>query len=96
LSDLPAQLLATLSPAAAVAARVWWGRLRESDRDEIIALCIPDGEPTGAPRVIGGRFVPSDDAAGWSEWMAAYFEDLIDRPDPALHEPPFFRTFHIG
>ena len=96
MNDIPPRLVAGLSPAAREAACAWWSRLAEDDRTEVVALCSAEGRPPGAPKVIGGCFLPDDEADGWSEWLAAYFEHLIAQPDPAVYEPPFIRSFRIG
>lgn len=96
MGEIPARLLADLSPASKEKVSIWWIQLEEADRIEVGALCDPDREVVGAPRTIGGRFLPDDGAAGWSEWMAALFEDLVAQPDPVFYEPPSFRFFHIG
>ncbi|MDB5388568.1 MAG: hypothetical protein JWM11_4214 [Planctomycetaceae bacterium] len=96
MGEIPVQLLEGLSLAAMVEARVWWARLADVDCFEVIALCSSDDAVIGAPKVFGGRFVPTDEAAGWAEWRAACFEDLIAQPDPMLYEPPYFRTIYIG
>src|SRR5262249_10852606 len=79
-------------------------------RSEVISLCdkrldfcffIPHqdaaeelrGDPL--PNVIGGRFVPSDEEAGWAEWRAEYFEYLLNHPEVVFREPQVVRTFHI-
>jgi hypothetical protein len=104
---LPPQLLTRLSLADAAAAEAWWAGLSEADHCEVASLCderqdrcffglAPFLDGVMPPVVVGGRFVPSDDAAGWSDWSAALFEHLVAQPDPMLYEPPFVRTFHIG
>ena len=45
--------------------------------------------------VIGGRFVPRDDSAGWVEWRAAYFKYLINHPELSFAKE-VQRTFYIG
>ena len=96
MNEIPAGLLEGLSLSAMVTARGRWVRLGETECAEIIALCVSEDVVSGLPKVIGGRFVPTDDAAGWDEWQAACFEDLISEPDPAFYEPLYFRTVYIG
>ena len=101
---LPAQLVEGLSAADRLAVEVWWAGLPDVARYEVEALCderldrcffgVGLGGPGDVvPRVIGGRFLPDDDAAGWEEWYAAYFDDLVNRSE---FEPMLVRTFYIG
>jgi hypothetical protein len=105
---MPPRLIAGLSPADAPAAEAWWSGLSEAARSDVVALwderqdrCFfglaPHRDGAVPPVVIGGRFVPrdDDDAAGWAEWQAEYFQYLLNHSE-VVFEPPVFRTFHIG
>jgi len=105
---IPPQLIAELSPSDVSAAEAWWAELSETARHEVVALwderqdlCFfglaPDRDGAAPPVVIGGRFVPrdDDDAAGWAEWYAEYFEYLLNHEE-MVYEPPVFRVFRIG
>jgi hypothetical protein len=94
--EIPGALLVGLTPSAADVARDWWDKLSDSARSDVIALYEPSPAPSAPHRIIGGRFLSDDEAAGWREWMAEYFEHLVAQPDPNLIEPPFIRPFYIG
>ena len=55
---------------------------------------VREDEAASVPIVIGGRFVASDEAAGWAEWHAELFDNLVCHPELLLE--PRRRTFHIG
>jgi hypothetical protein len=106
--SVPRQLIAGLSAAAHSAAEAWWAGLSEAARSEVVALwderqdlCFfglaPHRDVAAPPVVIGGQFVPrdDDDAAGWAEWYAEYFDYLLNHEE-LVYEPPVFRTFYIG
>jgi hypothetical protein len=96
MSDVPADLVLGLKQPVRDAATKWWNQLATDDRAAIIAISSTEYDPAVAPRIFGGRFIPSDEALGWSDWFAAYFEHLVANPDQIYREPPHFRTFHIG
>jgi hypothetical protein len=104
---IPARLLNRLSPGDAELIADWWAGLADSDRTEVVALCDarleecffgvpPADQEEVIPVVIGGRFVPGDDAAGWAEWHAELFDHLLCHPDLVFLVPPVDRKFHIG
>jgi hypothetical protein len=95
--DLPAQLREGLSTGDLRSVEQWWSALGETSRsdvarlwDERMDVClfgiVPEEPGASAPVVIGGRFVPRDDAAGWAEWHAAYFDHLINNPELVFDE----------
>jgi hypothetical protein len=103
----PAQLVADLSAAELNSIHDWWSGLPEESRLEIATLwderqdnCFFGVTTTGPgetlPRVIGGNFVPRDDAAGWNEWRREYFNYLFNHPELSYAVPMVVRTFHIG
>jgi hypothetical protein len=96
LRPLPTRLVRRLSDRDRAAAASWWAGLAAADRFAVAASCRPLRRRIGGHRVVGGRFVPRDDAAGWAEWEASRFDDLLCLPDRVFYEPPFVRTFHIG
>jgi hypothetical protein len=112
MSDLPADLLAALPPGAVEVARRWWSSLSEADQRRVAGLWderlevqffTPQPDDTGqvdcweqVPTVVGGRFVPRDDAWGLSEWGPGYFEHLLQHPELVIVWEPVGRTFHIG
>lgn len=95
-NEIPDNLLAELSPEDVADVHAWWAVVAEPDRVEVIALCSWRVRHSDDPMIRGGRFVPSDDAAGWSEWREAQFEYLIAHPDRVADEPIPLRTFYIG
>jgi hypothetical protein len=95
-TDIPSGLLVGLTPSAEDVARDWWNKLPDAARADVIALYEPPQAPNSPHRIIGGRILSDDEAAGWREWMAEYFEHLVAQPDSNLVDPPFIRTFYIG
>lgn len=86
-------------------AQTWWIGLSADDRDDLSRLCdarkevflfetFSDGDDR--PKVTGGKFIPHDDAVGFSEWGEDYFQYLLDHPELVLVFEPQMRTFHIG
>ena len=112
MDELPADLLAVLPDGSEEVARKWWESLSESDRRRTAELWderfevrffAPQADDAGrvddwdaVPRVTGGRFVPTDDTRGFSEWGPSYFEHLLQHPELVLAYEPVFRTFHMG
>jgi hypothetical protein len=107
MTEVPAQLISGLSAAEHDLVQGWWQKLPEDTRSEVATLwdkrqdeCffgVTSQEPdTAAPKVIGGRFVPRDDAAGWAEWHEEYFKYLLNHPEITIHIPHVIRTFFIG
>jgi hypothetical protein len=107
MEEVPAHLLNGLSPPHVNEVAAWWAGLTTDNRAEVAALCdprcedsffgaIPEDAADSVPRVIGGRFVPSDDMAGWSEWHKELFDYLICHPELVFFEPPVVRIFYIG
>jgi hypothetical protein len=108
----PADFLRTLPPDAESVARAWWDSLTDDQRGRIagawddrleVRFFTPQGEDEGAadgwdrvPRVVGGRFLPPDDAWGLEEWGPGYFEHLLQHPELVIVWEPQMRTFHIG
>ncbi|MFO1020439.1 MAG: hypothetical protein U0903_07055 [Planctomycetales bacterium] len=83
----------------------WWQQLSDKDRDDLQQLCDSRKElflfetfsrEEPSPRIIGGKFIPHDDAFGTSEWQEDYFQYLLDNPELMIAYEPVFRTFHIG
>jgi len=103
---IPAQMIVGLSSEGAASALAWWRGLTDAERSEVATICDARQEEwffgllgdssAQAPRVIGGRFIPNDDDAGWSEWSAEYFDHLICHPELSTFEPPVVRNFVIG
>jgi hypothetical protein len=104
--NIPLQLLQGLPPDTQQAVVSWWSSLTEDNRRMVATLCderqekcffglIPVDADREAPVVLGGRFVPHDDAAGWAEWHAEYFDHLLNNPELVLVDAPVVRTFHI-
>ena len=96
MSDIPAEFVVGLSQPAREAAARWWDRLTPDDRSAIVALSSTDYAPESAPKIFGGRFLPDDEASGWTDWFGAYFEHLVANPDQVYQEQPIVRTFYIG
>jgi hypothetical protein len=106
MDTIPRHFLADLSPTEVDLVAAWWTGLAEADRTELATLCddrqeqcfwglASDDPATPVPVVIGGRFLPRDDTAGWEEWYAEVFDFLVCYPDPLLYTLPVIRTFHI-
>jgi len=85
-----------------VTANEWWADLSENDRTELTALFDPrqedrffgaDAADDDPPTVRGGRFIPHDDAWGWSEWGPEWFDHLAAHPE--IVAVGQMRTFHI-
>jgi len=112
MSEPPNDLLAAIPAGTENAVRHWWSSLSEQDQrqlgdlwDNRLEVCFfsPQSDPRGQPdewsqipKVIGGRFVPTDDTSGLSEWGPEYFEYLLLNPELVLAYEPAQRTFHIG
>jgi len=105
MDEIPAHLLKNLAEADWSVVREWWVGLSETARSEIVWLCderqeecffgvVPKGD--SVPSVIGGRFIPHDDAWGLSEWGPGYFEHLLQHPELVIDWESGRRTFHIG
>ncbi len=104
MTDVPAVLLEDLRPADVKVVAAWWAGLNDAARSEVADLwdvrrdhyffgVVADDPAAQVPVVIGGRFVPSDSAAGWEEWHAELFDYLLCNPELVILVPP--RTFHI-
>ena len=112
MEELPADLMAALPPNAETVAQQWWASLSEADRERVTGLWderlevrffAPQSDELGriddwevVPVVAGGRFVPTDDTRGFSEWGPGYFEHLLQHPELVLAYEPPRRTFFIG
>jgi hypothetical protein len=101
MDEIPGQLVDGLSPDKGKEVAAWWAGLDDASRSHVADLCDPRqdesffGAASDVPVVIGGRFVPGDDAAGWSEWHAELFDHLLSNPELVLFAPPVVRTFHV-
>jgi hypothetical protein len=108
----PDDLLAAVPTGTADIVREWWSSLADDERqrladlwDERLEVCFftPQADAAGnvddwsqIPKVVGGRFVPTDDTSGLSEWGPGYFEHLLSHPELVIVCDPLRRTFHIG
>ncbi|MBL8868069.1 MAG: hypothetical protein JNK93_21160 [Planctomycetia bacterium] len=97
--SLPIDLLAALPEGTGPVAELWWQRLSDADRQQIVGLWderlevrffTPQPDATGClddwnqvPVVEGGR-VLSDDDDGQNEWGPSYFERLLQHPELVL------------
>jgi hypothetical protein len=106
MDEVPRQLLDGLSPEESEKVAVWWAQLTDAAQAEVAYLCDPlreecffgvisEDAAAQVPVVIGGRFVPRDDVAGWEEWHAELFGHLLCNPELVVFAPPVVRTFHI-
>ncbi|MDX2060962.1 MAG: hypothetical protein SFV24_24335 [Gemmatimonadales bacterium] len=87
MEELPVALLDAVPEAGRDAVRRWWAELPAADRCLVADLCDPRRDacffgPVGgdAPAVIGGRFLPHDDARWLADWETDWREYLADRP----------------
>jgi len=112
MSQPPNDLLSAIPSGKEEVVRDWWSSLSELDQKQLVELwdnrlevCFfsPQSDPEGQtdewsqiPKVVGGRFVPTDNASGLSEWGPDYFEYLLLNPELVLAYEPAERTFHIG
>jgi hypothetical protein len=112
MSEPPSDLLSVLPSGTDQVVRKWWSSLSEEDQvqlstqwDNRLEVCFFARQPdsTGrldeweqVPGVVGGRFVPTDDTTGLSEWGPGYFEYLLSNPELIMAYEPSRRTFHIG
>lgn len=110
--ELPTDLMAALPESAAPVVQQWWASLTEANRQQVagfwdqrleVVFFAPQLDEAGRlddweqiPTVVGGRFVPPDDAWGLSEWGPGYFEHLLQHPELVLVWEPVRRVFHIG
>ncbi len=110
--EIPSDLLAAIPTASEPVARDWWMSLSDAERLQVASLWdarlevhffAPQADEAGCldewdqvPKTEGGRFIPSDDAWGLSEWGPGYFEHLLQHPELVLIWEPAERTFHIG
>ncbi len=77
------------------AARSEVADLWDARRDECFFGVVPDDPAIQIPVVIGGRFVPSDSAAGWEEWHAELVDNLLCNPELVILGPPMVPKFYI-
>ncbi len=101
MGELPASLVDGLLPPEISRVETWWAGLSEGSRNELTSLWderidlkwfdTTDGD--AVPSIIGGRFVPRDDMAGWDEWQTEMFDHLMCHPEG--WEVLTFRTFRI-
>ena len=97
---MPLDLTTPLPADGRDVASAWWAGLSPAGRDEVVALCDPGrdhffGPTAEAPGVVGGRFVPHDDAWGFAEWGPDWFDHLMEHPEVMLADVVVTRTFHI-
>jgi hypothetical protein len=101
LDQLPLDLTSPLPAAGRDVASAWWAGLSSANQEEVAALydprqdCFFGPTDTGAPRVVGGRFVPHDDAWGFADWGPGWFDHLMEHPEVMLADVVVMRTFHI-
>jgi hypothetical protein len=97
-------MLAGLRPAQRGEVRRWWAGLADADRRQVSALsderceaCFFSGSAAGpVPRVLGGRFLPHDDAWRYYEWEEDWREYLGEHPDVFLLSQCQSRSFRNG
>src|SRR6185312_13370071 len=105
MDGIPRALLDDFAVPETCGIEEWWATLTDEARAEVVAFCderrdgsffmpIPGDPSTPMPVVIGGRFVPHDDAWGLSEWGPDRFEYILDHPELFPIWEPTFRTFH--
>lgn len=110
--EIPVDLLKAIPRGAESQAREWWSSLSDADRHHLrdlwdarreVRFFSPQRDDSGqldgweqVPETEGGRFLPPDDAWGFSEWGPGYFEHLLEHPELVLLWEPAERRFHIG
>ena len=112
MTDPPDDLLAAVPASTTDIVRNWWSSLPDEEKgrladawDKRLEVCFftPQPDSTGKvddwaqiPKVVGGRFIPTDDTSGFSEWGPTYFEYLLSHPELVIAFDAPLRTFHIG
>lgn len=107
MSPIPAGLVDDLAGLDMGPILDWWASLTEAARSAVVSLCderldacffgpTPDDPEAPVPAVLGGRFIPHDDAWGLAEWGPGYFEHLLEHPELVIVYEPTLQTFHIG
>ncbi|MDY3553516.1 hypothetical protein R5W24_002619 [Gemmata sp. JC717] len=87
---IPLALLRAVPGAERAVVRQWWAGLLPADWHHVAELCderlergffgpVADGE--APPPVLGGHFLPHDDAWRFADWEADWREYLVDRGD---------------
>jgi hypothetical protein len=111
--ELPSGIATAIPKDARPAVERWWASLAEAERHEAAALwderrevCFfaPQSNEAGraddwdqVPAVVGGRFVPHDDAVRMAEWQEDWQEYVSGHEEVVLlpRVAVVFRTFHI-
>jgi hypothetical protein len=105
LEELPLALLAAIPDSERVAVQRWWAELSNVARQEVVELCDerceecffgPPAEGEEQPVVIGGRFLPHDDAWRFADWAADWREYLTAHPDVVIAAQFRSRCFMTG
>lgn len=111
--ELPSGIATAIPKDARPAVERWWASLAEAERHEAAGLwderrevcffapqandagCANDWEQV--PAVVGGRFVPHDDAVRMAEWQEDWQEYVLGHEEVVLlpRVAVVFRTFHI-
>jgi hypothetical protein len=100
MTDLPANILASVPDDARPAVQQWWANLAETERQETAHLwdrrrevCFfqPQRDDLGrvdewkqVPGVLGGRFIPHDDSVRLSEWLEDWQEYVLGHEEVVL------------
>lgn len=92
MEELPLTLLTAVPDSERGTVQRWWAELADSARQQLLILCDArcecffgppvDGEVQ--PVVIGGRFLPHDDAWRFADWEDEWREYLVEHPALSL------------
>jgi hypothetical protein len=106
--EIPPPLLKHLPLDAKETVAHWWAGLSDTQQSDLSELydkrqdtcffgMIKEELQAPVPKVIGGKFIPTDDAAVWDGWCAEYFDYLMSNPElDSFRGPIVFRPFYIG
>jgi hypothetical protein len=100
MTEVPADILASVPDDARPAIEQWWSSLAEAERQDTLRLWdkrreryffTPQSDGTGrvdkweqVPAVKGGRFIPHDDSVRMSEWLEDWQEYVLGHEEVVL------------
>ena len=90
MEDIPLTLLEFVSNSARFSVEQWWVKLADRERQEVVELCDakreecffgPAASGEEQPIVIGGHFLPHDDAWRLEDWVDDWREYLAEHTE---------------